>query len=111
VGQCDGMEYRRLNAVLPAFGKMDPQWLRCGEHLGLRKRVFESFRMKDTIWAIDSECYGPGGEPKDSVDQDTSSPTPYSRCAVRYVHGFCPMLPPDTPFLDMPLPWRRPSVR
>jgi len=27
VGQCDGMEYRRLNAVLPALGKMDLRWL------------------------------------------------------------------------------------
>ena len=27
----------------------------------------------------------------------TSSPTPYSRFAVRYVHGFCLMLPSDTP--------------
>jgi hypothetical protein len=27
VGQCDRMEYRRLNAVLPALGKMDPRWL------------------------------------------------------------------------------------
>jgi hypothetical protein len=26
------MEYRRLNAALPAFGKMDPRWLRFGEH-------------------------------------------------------------------------------
>ena len=42
----------------------------------------------------------------------TSSPTPYSRFAVRYVHGFCLMLPSNTPFLDMPLPcWRCPSVR
>jgi len=44
VGQCDGMEYRRLNAVLPALGKMDPRWLRIGEHRGLRKRVLVSFR-------------------------------------------------------------------
>ncbi len=42
----------------------------------------------------------------------TSSPTPSSWFAVRYVHGFCLMLPPDSPFLEMPLPcWRRPSVR
>jgi len=27
VGQCDRMEYRRLNVVLPALGKMDPRWL------------------------------------------------------------------------------------
>ena len=27
--------------------------------------------MKDTIRAIDSKCYGPDGELKDSVDQDT----------------------------------------
>ena len=32
--------------------------------------------------------------------------------AVRYVHGFCLMLPPDSPFPEMPLPcWRCPSVR
>ena len=42
----------------------------------------------------------------------SSSPQPYSRFAVRYVHGFCLMLPPDTPSLGMPLPcWRCPSVR
>ena len=61
----------RLNAVLPALGKMDPRWLRIGEHRGLRKRVLESFRLKDTIKAIESECYGQDAEPKDSVDQDT----------------------------------------
>ncbi len=71
VGQCDRMEYRRLNAVLPALGKMDPRWLQCGEHRDLRKRVLESFRLKDTIRAIDSKCYGPDGEPKDSVDHHT----------------------------------------
>ena len=37
VGQCDRMEYRRLNAVLPALGKMDPRWLRISEHRDLRK--------------------------------------------------------------------------
>jgi len=41
-----------------------------------------------------------------------SSPQPYSWFAVRYVHRFCLMLPPDTPSLVMPLPcWRCPSVR
>jgi hypothetical protein len=65
------MEYRRLNAVLPALGKMDPRWLRIGEHRDLRERVIEGFRLKDTIRTIDSECYGPDGESKDSVDQDT----------------------------------------
>jgi hypothetical protein len=64
------MEYRRLNAVLPARGKIDPRWLRIGEHRDLRNRVLESFRVKDTIRASDSKCYGPDGEPKDSVDQD-----------------------------------------
>jgi hypothetical protein len=29
------MEYRRLNAALPALGKMDLRWLRCGEHRDL----------------------------------------------------------------------------
>ena len=44
--------------------------------------------------------------------RSTSSPTPFSRFAVRYVHGFCLMLPSDTPFRLMPLPcWRCPSVR
>jgi len=42
----------------------------------------------------------------------SSSPLPFSWFAVRYVHGFCLMLPPDTPSLGMPLPcWRYPSVR
>jgi hypothetical protein len=58
VGQGDGMEYHRLNAVLPALGKMDPRWLRIGEHRNLRKRVLV-------------KCYGRDAEPKDSVDQDT----------------------------------------
>jgi hypothetical protein len=64
------MEYRRINAVLPALGKMNPWWLWFGEHRDLRKRVLESSRLRDTIRAIDSECYCPDGEPKDSVDQD-----------------------------------------
>jgi len=72
VGQCDGMEYRRLNAALPAFEKINPRWLRFGEHRDHRKRVLESSRLKDTIKATDSESYGPHGEPKDSVDQDTT---------------------------------------
>ena len=72
VGQCNRMKYRRLNAALPALGKMDPRWLRFGEHRGLRKRDLESSRLKDTIGAIDSECYDPHGELKDSVDQYTN---------------------------------------
>ena len=71
VGQCDGMEYRQLNAVLPALGKMNSWWLRFGQHRRLRKRVLESYRSKDTIRAIESECYCREGIPKDSVDQDT----------------------------------------
>jgi hypothetical protein len=51
---------------------MYPRWLRFGEHRGLRKRVLESSPLKDTIRAVDSECYGPDGESKDSVDQDTN---------------------------------------
>jgi hypothetical protein len=47
-----------------------------------------------------------------SHDGLTSSPRPSSRFAVRYVHRFCLMLPPDSPSLEMPLPCRRcPSVR
>ncbi len=42
----------------------------------------------------------------------SSSPLPFSWFALRYVHGFCLMLPPDTPSLEVPLPcWRCPSVR
>jgi len=70
VGECDGMEYRRLDAALPAVGKMSPWWQRFGGHRGPRIRVVESSRLKDTIRAIDSKCYGPDGESKDSVDQD-----------------------------------------
>jgi hypothetical protein len=50
---CDGMEYRRLNAVLRAIGKMDPWWLRVGKHRDLRKGILESSRLKDTIRAIE----------------------------------------------------------
>jgi len=50
---------------------MDPWRLPIGEHRDLRNRVLEITRLKDTIIAIDSESYGPDGEPKDSVDQDT----------------------------------------
>ena len=39
VGQCNSMEYRRLNAILPALGKMNPWWLRVGTHRDLRKRI------------------------------------------------------------------------
>lgn len=47
-----------------------------------------------------------------SHDGSTSSPRPYSRFAVHYVHRFCLMLPPDPSFLRVPLPCRRcPSVR
>ena len=42
VGQGDRMEYGRFNAVLPALGKMNPRWLRIGEHGGLRKEILES---------------------------------------------------------------------
>ena len=50
---------------------MDPWRLPIGEHRDLQNRVLEISRLKDTIIAIDSESYGPDGEPKDSVDQDT----------------------------------------
>jgi len=55
VGQCDHMQYRRLNAALTAFGNMDPRWLMFGEHHGLRKRILERSQIKDTISAIDSD--------------------------------------------------------
>jgi len=57
--------------LLPALGKMAPGWLRFGEHRGLRKRVLESSRLKDTIRVVDSKCYGPDSEPKNLLDQDT----------------------------------------
>jgi len=50
---------------------MDPWRLPIGEHRDIRNRVLEISRLKDTIIAIDSESYGPDGEPNDSVDQDT----------------------------------------
>ena len=71
VGQRNCMEYRRLDAVLPALGKMEPWWLRFGNHRDHGKRVLESFRFKGAISVIDSKCYGPDGEPKDSLDQGT----------------------------------------
>ena len=68
------MEYRRLNAVLPALGKMDPRWRRIGGYRDLRKQAIVSFRFEDTIFEdtirdIGSESYAPDAEPKDSVDQ------------------------------------------
>ena len=71
VGQCNRMDYRRLNAALSALGKMDPRWLRIGEHRDFRKRVLQSSWLKDTIRVVDSKCYGPDREPKDSVGQDS----------------------------------------
>jgi len=52
---------------------MNPWWLWLAGHCDLRKQVLVSFRLKDTIRVIESECYGQGAEPKDSVDQDGSS--------------------------------------
>jgi hypothetical protein len=48
---------------------MNPRRLRHCEHPGLHKRVLESFWLQDTIRAGDSTVYGPGREPKESVDQ------------------------------------------
>ena len=45
-----------LNAALPALGKEDAWWAQFDAHRGLRKRVLESSRLKDTIRAIDQEC-------------------------------------------------------
>jgi len=69
---------------MPTLGKMDPRWLRCGEHRGLRKRVLENSRLKDTITLFDSEGYSTDAEPKDSVDQDTV----VNRCARSISRSF-----------------------
>ena len=53
VGQRDSVEHRRLHAALPALVKLNPWWLRVGKHSDLRKRVLESFRLKDTIRVMD----------------------------------------------------------
>ena len=82
VGQCDGMEYRRLNAALPALGKMNPRWLRIGEHRDLRKRVLVSFQLKDTIKPMNSEGYGKVGGHKNSVDHHTGYLTRYFEGSV-----------------------------
>jgi len=50
---------------------MDQWRLPIGEHRDLRNLALEISLLKDTIIATDSESYGPDGEPKDSVDQDT----------------------------------------
>ena len=67
------VERAHLIAALPALGEMNLWWLRFGGHRDLRKRVLESFRLKDTIRNIESKCYGRNGKPKDSLDQDTRS--------------------------------------
>jgi hypothetical protein len=64
----------RLNAALPALGKMNPRWPGFGEHREPRKRVIESARSKDTITTVDSEGYSSDAESKDSVDQGTHPP-------------------------------------
>ena len=61
----------RRNAALPPRGKMNPWWLRVGEHLDLRKRFLESFRLKDTITTLDFESITRLGH-KHTLDQDTS---------------------------------------
>ena len=71
MGQYDRMEYRRFNTALPALGKMNPRWLRIGEHRDLRKQVLESFWLKDTIKPMNSEGYGNIGGHKDSVNHHT----------------------------------------
>jgi len=60
------------DAALPTLGKINSRWLKFGEHRGLRKQVLESFRLKDTIRAIESTGYNPKGGPKESVDQDST---------------------------------------
>jgi hypothetical protein len=72
VGEGHRMEYRRLYLVLPALGKMALWRLRFVNIVTCRKRVLESFQLKNTIGATDSESFGPLSEPKDSVDQDTA---------------------------------------
>jgi len=69
---CERKRLYRLNAVLPALGKMNPRSLRFRKHRDLRKRVLESFRLKDTITLVESEGYSKDAEPKDSVDQDSA---------------------------------------
>jgi hypothetical protein len=76
------MEYRQLNAVLPALGKINPWWLRVGKNHDLRKRDLESSRLKDTITLIDSEGYSTNDERKDSVDQDSGLLKYYLRKAA-----------------------------
>jgi len=49
VSQCDRMEYRRLNAAVPALGKMDPGLLPCGKHCRYLKRVLENSPSGSTI--------------------------------------------------------------
>jgi hypothetical protein len=59
------------NAALPTLRKMNPWWLRFGEHGRPRKQVLVSLRLKDTINAIESDFDGSMAEPKDSLDQHT----------------------------------------
>jgi len=81
----------RLNAVLAGLGKMNPRWLRFGEHRGLRKRVLEHFRLKDTIAAIEPEFYCLDGRPKDSVDQGSALVMGLIPLAVENFSGEAPL--------------------
>jgi hypothetical protein len=72
MGQCDRMEYRRLNAVLPASGR----WIRgvCGL-LGIvtsENEFCKNPTSKDTINTIYSESYDLIGGHKHSLDQGSS---------------------------------------
>ena len=53
--------------------------------------MLESSRWKDTIRAIDPECYGPDREPKDSVDQDSALMMGLILLAVENFSGEAPL--------------------
>jgi hypothetical protein len=72
-GQCDSMEYRRLNAALSALGQMNPRWLWSGEHRGIRKTSFCEFSVEGYNKDYRFRTLRSAGEPKDSVDQDSKS--------------------------------------
>jgi len=61
----------RLIAALPAIEKTNSRWLKFGDHRGLQKQVLKSFRLKNTISAIDSTGYDQDCELKESVNQDS----------------------------------------
>jgi len=55
VGECDCMEYRRLNSILPALGKVSPRWRGLASIVTSENAFCQNLISQDTITAVNSE--------------------------------------------------------